>query len=303
VESTSPETLRGETQSAYQIRVGTAAGLSDVWDSGKVMSAATVDILCGGQPLASGKKYFWQIRVYDGGNNVSGWSTNAIWSMGLLSTNDWTAQWIGYDAAYNLLPQELRDNALFHTVGLSWVSAQGQSAQGPIHQSILRKRILPPVGTITNAVLALHADNRCQVYVNGELMTGSALRWEATARINVTPWLQSGVTNVLVLAATSDDAQRPATAIGRLVIQYSSGNVTTIPVDTSWKSATWPTGNWTATNYDDSSWGTPAAGGTPWGTPARNDSARVPAPYLRKNFSVAAAVNRGTVYVTALGAY
>ncbi|MGC3959760.1 MAG: family 78 glycoside hydrolase catalytic domain [Verrucomicrobiota bacterium] len=303
VASTSPETLRGETQSAYQIRVGTAAGLADVWDSGKVASAATVDIGYGGLPLTSGKKYFWQVRVYDGDDNVSGWSTNGIWSMGLLSTNDWVAQWIGYDAAYNLSAQEISANSLFNTSGLSWVSAQGQSAQSGIHQSILRKRILLPGGAITNAVMTLHADNRCHVYVNGQLLTNSALRWEATARINVTPWLQSGGTNVVVLAATSDDAQRPATAIGRLVVQYNSGSVTTVPVDTSWKAAAWPTGNWTTTNYDDSSWGTPAAGGSPWGTPARNDSARIPAPYLRKMFSVGPAVNRATVYVTALGAY
>src|ERR1035438_2041818 len=62
---------RGETQSAYQIQVGSTSGAANLWDSGKVASAATVDILYAGQPLTSGKKCFWQVRVYDGSNNVS----------------------------------------------------------------------------------------------------------------------------------------------------------------------------------------------------------------------------------------
>ena len=62
---------RGETQSAYQIWVGSSAGAADLWDSGKVASAETVDILYVGKTLTSGKRCFWQVRVYDGSNNVS----------------------------------------------------------------------------------------------------------------------------------------------------------------------------------------------------------------------------------------
>ena len=294
---------RGVTQSAYQIQVGSTAGTADLWDSGKVTSSRTVDILYAGQPLTSGIQVFWQVRVYDGSNNVSAWSAPAQWSMGLLSPSDWTAQWIGYDLAYNLTPSQAANNALFNTAGLSWVSYSWQTPQGGVYQSSLRKKIILPSGqAITNAVLALYADNYCGVYVNGSPMTNSAMRWDATARINVTPWLHIG-TNVLALGTTNSDAQQPATVIGRLVVQFASGSVSNIPVDASWKAAQWPTGNWMQTNYDDSAWSTPASGGTPWGTPALNDIARVPAPYLRKNFKVNQTVTNATVYVTALGAY
>src|SRR5262245_28077012 len=120
LESSGP--ARGETQSAYQIQVGSAAGASDLWDSSKVASSQTVDIIYGGQPLTSGLQCYWRVRVYDGSNNVSGWSATAHWSMGLLYGTNWTAQWIGYDAAYNLTPQQEADNALFNTSGLNWVS-------------------------------------------------------------------------------------------------------------------------------------------------------------------------------------
>lgn len=274
-----------------------------MWDSGKIVSPATADVLYGGQPLTSGKKLFWQVRIYDGSNNVSAWSAPAYWSMGLLSATNWTAQWIGYDAAYSLTPQQTASNALFNTSGLNWISYSGQTPQGGIYQSSLRKKIILPSGsTITNAVAALYADNVCSLFVNGQQLTNSVQRWDATARINVTSWLHGG-TNVIALSATNSDVQQPATVIGRLVVQFASGGVSNFPVDTSWKAAQRPSGSWTQTNYDDSAWAIPASGGTPWGTPALNDTTRVPAPYLRKKFTVGQTVTRATVYVTALGAY
>jgi len=67
----STPSLRGETQSAYQIQVGSTAGAMDLWDSGKVAGSQTVDVLYGGQASTSGEKCYWQVRVYDGSNNVS----------------------------------------------------------------------------------------------------------------------------------------------------------------------------------------------------------------------------------------
>ncbi len=304
--------VRGEVQTAYQIQVGSAPGAADLWDSGKINSRQTVDVLYGGQPLASGEPCFWQVRVYDGSNTVSAWAT-AQWTMGLLSPSDWQAQWIGYDDAYNLTSQQAASNALFNTAGLSWISCPGQTQQAGVYQSALRKQIVLPSGqAFTNAVLALYADNFCKVYVNGQEMTNtsltgahpgaSAARWEATAWINVTPWLRAG-TNLIALAATSSDAQETASVIGRLVVQFVSGSVSNLPVDTAWKAASWPAGNWPQPGYDDSAWAAPTSGGSPWGTPSLNDIARVPAPYLRKNFTVSQTVARATVYVTALGAY
>ncbi len=294
--------VRGEVQTAYQIQVGSADGAADLWDSGMVSSAATTGILYAGQSLMSSQRCYWHVRVYDGSNNVSAWSATAQWSMGLLNQTDWSAQWIGFDAAYQLTPQQATNNALFNTSGLSWVGYSGQTPQGNLYESSLRRQIILPSGQpFTNAVMALYADNSCNVFVNGQPMTNAAYRWEATAKISVTAWLHSG-TNVIALATTNTDAQL-AGAIGRLVVQFSSGAVSNIPVDTSWTAAQWPTGNWTATNYDDSSWAVPATGGTGWGTPALNDLARVPASYLRKDFSVSETVTRAMVYVTALGAY
>src|SRR4051812_2621583 len=223
--------------------------------------------------------------------------------MGLLSPADWTAQWIGYDAAYNLSPAQAAANALFNTANLNWIHFPAGQAQASLRQSLLRKQIVLPANqVITNAVFALYADNYCVAYVNGQQMSNAAMRWEATAQINVTPWLQPG-TNLLAVGVTNTDAQEPASAIGRLVVQFASGAVTNINLNTSWKTAQQAPANWTQPGFNDSGWTTPESTGTRWGTPSLNDLARMPAPYLRKGFAVTQAVSRATAYVTALGAY
>ncbi|HWD93317.1 MAG TPA: family 78 glycoside hydrolase catalytic domain [Verrucomicrobiae bacterium] len=293
---------RGRVQTAYEIQVGSTPGAADLWDSGKVTSAQTIGIIYAGQTLTSGQQCFWRVRVYDNNGDVSDFSAPAQWSVGLLQPSDWTAQWIGDDAAYNLTPAQATNAALFNTSGLSWLRFPAGQSQAGIEQSLLRKKIvLPASPSFTNAIFALYADDVCAVFVNGQKMTNSAVRWEATAQINVTAGLHAG-TNLLALQATNGDAQ-PASVIGRLVVQFASGSVSNYPVDTTWKAAQTAAANWPQTNFDDSSWTTAESTGTPWGTPSLNDIARVPAPYLRKNFNVSQTVTRAVVYVTALGAY
>lgn len=54
----------GQKQTAYQIAVETADG-TQVWDSGVVKSAVSVDIPYGGKALASSTRYRWQVTVWD----------------------------------------------------------------------------------------------------------------------------------------------------------------------------------------------------------------------------------------------
>ena len=57
---------RGVVQTAYQVRVAeTEAGLagSPIWDTGRVDSDQSIHIAYGGPALASGQRYYWQVRV------------------------------------------------------------------------------------------------------------------------------------------------------------------------------------------------------------------------------------------------
>jgi alpha-L-rhamnosidase len=90
---------RGEKQTAYQILVASSENLlaedrGDIWDSGKVASDASIQIVYNGQSLASRQECFWKVRVWDPGDKPARWSKPGHWEMGLLQTNDWTADWI-----------------------------------------------------------------------------------------------------------------------------------------------------------------------------------------------------------------
>ena len=92
-------------QSAYEIRVGKdAVALSHnkqlVWQTGKISSEESLHRVYDGDPLQSGQKYYWQVRVWDQKGKSSDWSATANWQMGLLNQDDWKAKWIGLDVKY-----------------------------------------------------------------------------------------------------------------------------------------------------------------------------------------------------------
>lgn len=90
---------RGEAQSAYQVIVASspeklARGEADLWDSGKVTSANSVQVPYGGKPLRSGQRAWWKVQVWDKNGEASGFSAAAWFEAALLRADDWSAQWI-----------------------------------------------------------------------------------------------------------------------------------------------------------------------------------------------------------------
>ena len=86
----------GRAQRAYQVLVTPEApGASAVWDSGRVESAGTADIVYAGTPLTAGGRYSWKVRVWDEAGRVSSWSDPARFEVELDRTSGWHASWIG----------------------------------------------------------------------------------------------------------------------------------------------------------------------------------------------------------------
>jgi alpha-L-rhamnosidase len=91
---------RGQVQTAWEIRVaGTKENLlngkADLWQSGKIVSNLSNNILYNGKILLSRQDCWWQVRTWDKKGEASNWSEPAFWSMGLLKPDEWKAQWIG----------------------------------------------------------------------------------------------------------------------------------------------------------------------------------------------------------------
>ncbi len=91
---------RSQLQSAYQVLVASKqenldADNGDKWNSDKVVSEQSINILYEGSSLESGKTYYWKVRLWDKDSKVSPWSKIATFEMGLLKSEDWGGEWIG----------------------------------------------------------------------------------------------------------------------------------------------------------------------------------------------------------------
>lgn len=92
--------VRGARQTAYQIRVASSDSLllkntPDLWDSGKIGSDQSIQIVYQGKPLTSGTRVSWDVQIWDEQNQASVVSQTGHWEMALMSGKDWKAKWIG----------------------------------------------------------------------------------------------------------------------------------------------------------------------------------------------------------------
>lgn len=117
---------RGQYQSAYQIFVAEEKRLlgdESLWDSGKVISDATMHISYDGKPLKSNTLYHWKVRIWNGAGEQFGSEVNTF-STAFLSESDWKASWIGANNAPEPKPEKgffmdkneeaLRDDTVHH---------------------------------------------------------------------------------------------------------------------------------------------------------------------------------------------
>ncbi|MDR2231551.1 MAG: glycoside hydrolase family 78 protein [Tannerella sp.] len=100
VNEAATDKVRGEFQQAYRICVASSKeklqkGEADIWDSGKVASQDSYLIPFAGSELQSTKDYWWRVMVWDSKDVPSAWSAPASWGMGILTPDEWKAQWIG----------------------------------------------------------------------------------------------------------------------------------------------------------------------------------------------------------------
>ena len=260
---------RNVMQTAYEIRVGgdllsLGKNKNLAWSSGKVTSDSSVHVVYKGSELQSGKKYFWQIRVWDNiSDKASEWSAPASWQMGLLNLSDWKAKWIqpGY-----IEDSILRPSPLFRKefpAGKKIKSAVAYiTAHGLYEAEINGQRVgdayLTPGWTSYNKRL------QYQVYdVTQLIKTGN----NAIAVTLGNGWYRG----YLAWGGNKNSYGKDISLLFQLAITFSDGTAETIVSDENWKSvagsirnseiydgeiidAREPKSGWELPGFDDNKW-------------------------------------------------
>ncbi|SDT48222.1 alpha-L-rhamnosidase [Mucilaginibacter mallensis] len=257
---------RNVMQTAYEIKVGSSgsnASVKDVlWDSGKIPSDESVYIPYKGSELKSGKRYFWQIKVWDNTGKASGWSEVAYWQMGLLSPTDWQAKWItpGFEESIEQPSPLFRKE--FHLTkkirsAIAYITAHGLY-EARINGQRVGDAYLTPGWTSYNKRLQYQAYD-----VTGLLQEGN----NAVGAVLGSGWYRGHVG----YDPTPNLYGKDIALLFQMKITYTDGSTETVVSDDSWKSSTGGIRNseiyygetidarkeqagWSTASFDDKGW-------------------------------------------------
>jgi len=296
---------RGEKQTAYQVLVADSElilqqDVANLWNSGKIYSDNTTAVVYKGLDLTSGTVCYWKVRVWDKVGKVSEWSAPAKWSMGLLDSNEWQGQWIGYDK----MRQSATITAPF--VGAKWIWFAGDKfpdfPKGK--REFMSELQVPGKAKIAKAELLVAADSRVWFDLNGQAVAMSHSSSKGNARlVDVTSLMKPGANMVRVEVENAQTG--PAGLIAQLTVTTDDGQTCTLITDDKWRATDKGGANWHNRPIGATEW--PAcqvigpAGCAPWGELKYTPLLLPPPPYLRTEFKVSKMVQRATLYATALG--
>jgi len=304
---------RGTKQFAYEIRVASSVanlsrGSSNVWDSGRVESSDSVNVAYGGPALASRKRYYWQVRVWDQSGHASDYSQPSWWEMGLLSPEDWKAKWISRDAPLLRGDYESRPQ---------WIWAADDKA---LTKPTVGKREFRETVTLASkpkaAILYITAKDNVEAWVNGKNVleespvnkfSGPHDSWTYFREVpvaNLVPGANSIAVEATVLSPDSPSDPNFAAVIAMLRVEMQDGSTQRFVSGPGWKTNPGKVpATWLEEKFDDSKWPHVALVaeigdekfGIPW--PA------APVALYRREFQATKAVHSARIYSTALGTY
>lgn len=284
---------RGFEQSAWHLLVADseealASDRGTVWDSGKRNAPYSIQIPFEGENLESGKFYFWKVRIWDKGGNVSSWSPVNRFQMGLLTEKDWFgAQWIA-------LEKDIKEDIV--TTGIHFPAIRKQIGDKKIGMYRLPqfRRAFEIGKEISHATISVSGLGHFDMYLNGSKVDDHFLdpgwtKYDQCAlyvSFDITHQLQQGENVVGVMLGNGfyniprERYLKMITSYGapkmimNIRIQYADGSVRHIVSDSNWKVTDSPVtyssiyggedydankeqAGWTSPGFNDQSWSKP----------------------------------------------
>ncbi|WP_446484465.1 family 78 glycoside hydrolase catalytic domain [Caulobacter sp. LARHSG274] len=284
---------RGLAQTAYRIRAAArrddlAAGRADLWDSGLVRSAASLDIPFGGPELRSQQRVWWTVEAHDNHGRVVV-SAPAWFEAGLTGPDDWRAPWLIAEDPFT---------AADRAAGVDWVWA-GEALNDTPHA--LRLDFEAPPTLVRAEVLVTAKDTLRAVWANGQPVPWHNTSWGVLRPVPMQVRPGRNSLCLLVSQSTSDFFPPTGGAMASLIrLHLADGSIQRIASGPNWKGAVQPPPDWTEPGFDPQGW-----------TAARpvNDRAKCdplpaePGILMRTGFTPAKRVVGARLYATALGAY
>ncbi len=305
---------RGCRQTAYQVLVSTtkkalARGDGDLWDSGKVFTEKSVHVRYRGVPLASRTRCFWKVRVWDEKEVRSPWSGPALWSMGLLSEDDWKAKWIGLPRKTAEEKDKAAEEMDLSACQWIWFPKGRPKQSAPVGSCLFRADLLIPGSRkITSASWLGAADNGYTLYINGK-KAGSGNSFKAANYCDLLPFVVTGKNAIAVEAVNVGDGDNPAGLIGMIKVAFEKGEPFVLRTSSAWKAAETKTEQWNTASLAAGVWKDALelgpAGTQPWGEVSTKhpDDRRLPARMLRREFVLEKKVKGASAYVCGLGLF
>lgn len=246
---------QGVTQTAYRVLVADDSSVlqkdaGNIWDSKKVLSPASIQVICKGKGLQPSMKYYWKVMVWDNKGNASDWSKIAAWQMGLLSVKDWKgAKWIAYDE----LPDSVRIVPAEHGNGKrEWGKRRNVLP-------LLRKNFIIKK-EVRHATAFISGLGHFEMHVNGtkagdHFLDPGWTKYDKSAlyiTLDITGHLKQGMNAIGVILGNGfyylpGERYRKMTGaygypkmIMRIVVQYADGSRDNIISDETWKTAPSP---------------------------------------------------------------
>jgi alpha-L-rhamnosidase len=291
-------------QAAYQVLVASSPELlrddtGDLWDSGRVDSDQSLNVVYRGGPPATSQRCYWKVRAWDNRTGLpSAWSVPGRWIMGVTRPGDWQAKWIGANAA-------TRPDC--DLAGAQWIwtgdaPTLDRAAQGARH---FRKLFDAPRGAQDAPVLlAVTADDAYEVFINGQTATktwGHLNEWRWMRFVDVSAFVKPGRNLIAVTVRNKEPGPTGLLA----VLNFADGAA--VPTDGTWASSAQAPDGWnkTADGFAHDAWKPAIVAGpadcAPWGKIVRRQELVSPA--FEKTFAVTKAVREATLHITGLGFY
>jgi alpha-L-rhamnosidase len=312
------DAVRGAKQTAYQVLVASRldllrTGKPDIWDSGRIESAQSLNIRYAGPELKPSTRYFWCVKAWGATGKPYVASAFSWWETGLLTQASWRADWIGYE-----MPEEA---AVRHAPS-EWIAnpdARTLAAEKGTEQRFAYRTSVTLAGPVRHATLYATAQDTVSAWVNGSQVLAAStlpawkqLPWKKFVRADVTAQLAKGDNSIAIQSvhfvanpngmATEDAPPMIAT----LIVEYADGTRASFVSGTQWKTAIHLPHGWQAKGFDDSGW----KQSVDWRQMASPSSSSPGHPWIpdsvkqiRHTFTVSGGIKSARLYSTALGAY